>query len=328
MSGHDFTRIECEWFVRNAYNLLLVSLDGTHPAHLTKLSSTADYLITLIQLDAIQSGTQNDKEFMALLVCKIQCEYIAILAHAVLARSEDHIEKSLQSYVELCDEAHSLHKDTDLYLKNSKEESELATKLVSQNYEVLVYELEAILHLKRWADLPKTFEACLTDRETSEANSTYWPNYADLAILINEELVKTGQVTAYQPAVLSFLQDLVNAAYKKNHDMNHLCKWIRVLFQISLKSSDQKLAIQCLDQGTRIARKRRESQTPFNAVELEWLAATTFNHAVDFYSAGDESNCRLWAEMALSLAGEASDGGVLANMLREKYASLSWETEG
>lgn len=319
--------MECEWFARRAYNLLLDSFERARPEHLTVLSGAAIHFINLIHLDAKNPRNGEDKDLMALAICKIQCEYIQILAHAVLARSEDQLETSLESYVKLCESARHLHYDIHRYLEISKDGSELLTKLITQNYEVLVFELEAILHLKRWADLSKTFEACFNDQDRHEACSKYWPKYADLAMLINEELVKTSQTPEHQRAVLSFLQSLINAAYKRDHDMNQLCKWIRVLFQISLKSLDQKLAIQCLDQATRIARRRRESKTPFDAVELEWLAATTFNHAVDFYSMGDESNCRLWAEMALSLAGEASDEGSLATMLREKYASLSWETE-
>ena len=60
-------------------------------------------------------------------------------------------------------------------------------------------------------------------------------------------------------------------------------------------------------------------------MELEWLAAATFNHAVEFYCVKDDASCRLWAEKALTLAGSADDGGGLSKLLQEKYSGLSWE---
>ena len=41
--------------------------------------------------------------------------------------------------------------------------------------------------------------------------------------------------------------------------------------------------------------------------ELEWLATTTFNRAIDFYCASDEVACKRWAERALTLAGLFDD---------------------
>jgi hypothetical protein len=63
----------------------------------------------------------------------------------------------------------------------------------------------------------------------------------------------------------------------------------------------------------------------FPQIELEWLAASTFNHAIDFYSAGDDENFSVWATSALQLAEKARDGGVLAGLLRERFSKLLWQ---
>jgi hypothetical protein len=66
---------------------------------------------------------------------------------------------------------------------------------------------------------------------------------------------------------------------------------------------------------------------PFPATELEWLTATSFNRAVDYYCASDDDNCRLWAEKALTLAGEMDDGGVLRTLLQKQYSGLAWDRD-
>lgn len=68
--------------------------------------------------------------------------------------------------------------------------------------------------------------------------------------------------------------------------------------------------------------------------ELEWLASTAFNRAVDFYLAGQDADCKCWVDRALELAallagnGRGSQGGrSLLDVLREKYEGLVWEDE-
>jgi hypothetical protein len=57
------------------------------------------------------------------------------------------------------------------------------------------------------------------------------------------------------------------------------------------------------------------------------MAATVFNHSLDFFSAADDPSCRLWAEKAMSLAEQASDGCKLLEMLKERYSGLTWQAD-
>jgi hypothetical protein len=63
----------------------------------------------------------------------------------------------------------------------------------------------------------------------------------------------------------------------------------------------------------------------YPATELEWLASTAFNHAVDYYVQEKDDKCKLWAEKALTLADWAESDNGLKGALMEKYMGLTWD---
>lgn len=63
----------------------------------------------------------------------------------------------------------------------------------------------------------------------------------------------------------------------------------------------------------------------YPTTELEWLATTAFNYAVDYYVQEKDDKCKLWAEKALTLAEWAEKGSELRDALMEKYMGLTWE---
>lgn len=62
----------------------------------------------------------------------------------------------------------------------------------------------------------------------------------------------------------------------------------------------------------------------YPAMELEWLATTTFNHGVDYYVQGNDTMCQEWGQKAMTLAQWAEDGGALKDVLMEKFSGLTW----
>ena len=60
----------------------------------------------------------------------------------------------------------------------------------------------------------------------------------------------------------------------------------------------------------------------FPDAELEWLIATTFNHAVDYYTRGEQGLCHRWAFKAMDLAAYVDDGEALRNTMQSKVAKL------
>lgn len=70
---------------------------------------------------------------------------------------------------------------------------------------------------------------------------------------------------------------------------------------------------------------RPQSSKLYPTEELEWLAATAYNKAVDFYCASHDTDCRRWAEKALNIAQLSSNGGLLHELLQSKFMGLSWD---
>lgn len=71
--------------------------------------------------------------------------------------------------------------------------------------------------------------------------------------------------------------------------------------------------------------KVMKKYTHYPAEELEWIATTTFNRAVDFYCASQDEASRRWAGRAISLANVGDDDGQLHQLLQNKYLGLAWD---
>lgn len=129
----------------------------------------------------------------------------------------------------------------------------------------------------------------------------------------------------------------------EDFDSEKLAKYIRCMFQAILPLDDA-LALQLVDQALQIARESSQVGTPmapsahtcrFNSssqagkslpsAELEWLVATAFNHAVDFYARGEEQLCHGWALKAMDLAEYLGDSGTMRSVLQDKFAKLRFD---
>ncbi|KAL1391665.1 meiosis protein SPO22/ZIP4 like-domain-containing protein [Phyllosticta capitalensis] len=160
--------------------------------------------------------------------------------------------------------------------------------------------------------------------------------------------------------ILDVLQRIINASWQLNRsdasstvhkEMAHLSRWLRCLFQLALatpsllpsntngiaassssssSSSPDDIALSCVHQATSIASTHSPSSSSslYPQDELEWLATTAYNHAVDFYCAENDAKCKVWGEAAVGLAGAGrkSDGGRLEGVLRRKLADLALES--
>ena len=79
-----------------------------------------------------------------------------------------------------------------------------------------------------------------------------------------------------------------------------------------------------------------EEGTLYPSEELEWLATTLFNKAIDYYVEGNDTLARSWAERAVEVAdvhgempdatahGEGGYQGALGVLLRERMKRLGW----
>lgn len=131
-----------------------------------------------------------------------------------------------------------------------------------------------------------------------------------------------------------------------SEDVDRLARWIRCLLSLALSSKvevaekivDQVIAIvgnakevgpsdigdQCVSSAKEVTlAKQKPGHYP--AEELEWIATTAFNRAVDFYCASQDDACRRWAGKAISLANLGDDHGQLHELLQNKYMGLAWD---
>ena len=58
--------------------------------------------------------------------------------------------------------------------------------------------------------------------------------------------------------------------------------------------------------------------------ELEWLACTLFNRAVDYYLQENDDATRKWADQAFLVAQCIDDGGATRNNLMSRFARLEF----
>ena len=65
-----------------------------------------------------------------------------------------------------------------------------------------------------------------------------------------------------------------------------------------------------------------KQNNPYPSEELEWIAATSFNHAVSCFCVKDDANCQIWAEKAMNVASLMDDGGSLLKQISSKYSQL------
>ena len=61
--------------------------------------------------------------------------------------------------------------------------------------------------------------------------------------------------------------------------------------------------------------------------ELEWLATTTFNRAVDYYLQEDDDKAKQWADKAFVVAQWIEDDGAMRDFLMGKYSNLKFNEQ-
>ena len=67
----------------------------------------------------------------------------------------------------------------------------------------------------------------------------------------------------------------------------------------------------------------RQSKQSWPGEEVEWLATTAYNHALDCYGALLDDKAREWASKAVALAHYCNDGGTLTGMMHAKLAEMN-----
>lgn len=244
--AQDFNRIEIEWFSRNSYNLALEFCSTAHPQFLARLSTSCIQLVEALEADATPSEKQN------LSLRRVLCEFLSMSASVVLARSEDSIEESLQHYMAVRKHGESLRDMVSSQLENASLGQAAREDLIAKHLDSVKYSLEATMRLSKWDEIEPLFQASWRYDDPKK-----WHTLADLAFLINEEIVRADVASTYQPKVFAFIQKIINRSWRVTMDLSNLARWMRCLFQISLSSNEQ-ISQHVLDQATNVATKCKD----------------------------------------------------------------------
>ncbi|KAI5200557.1 hypothetical protein E4T39_05665 [Aureobasidium subglaciale] len=310
--------VELRWFACHSYNAALKYCSDMHPELLLRFMMASVALIDLLRREC-------DKED-GLLNRLLLCRFLAASTLIVLARSEDNIERALQFFLDARRQIEAFHQRYQEAMQSKSLQPEVISDLEVKEFEMIKFDLEALMRLGNWNDLDKKLSMCLSPTHSNRLESA-----ADLILHIHTHIISSRQFPSTETSTLlaeipTVMEKIINTCYRNNKDITRLARWIRCLFQMCL-SSNPALSLRCLDQAASIAIKTSVDSEKYPQEEIEWLATTAFNHAVDLWFGDEEEGereAREWAQKALMLAGGVEGVGVggLHKVLQDKWMRL------
>lgn len=300
----DGWQSEVQWWSKNAYNLSLEHCAGMDPEHLARFLTACTHLIEASSAE----GEATDVE--GLRRRKVLCHFLCASAHIVLARSvEERSEYGLQNYLNARQQIEDFQalqpalgerQDRDLHKKA---------------FELLKFDLECILHLQQWDSLDACLQKCLECRDVDR-----WETLADIVLIIRQQRAAAGESEQNPARINRLLDRIINETWQQNKDISKASRWLRLSFSMDLKEGKGNFALELLKQSAGMAMKgyRKEDAT-YPETELQWLAITAFNRAVDLLSNGNVALAREWIQGALELARYAGDDGALHANLTDRH---------
>lgn len=144
-STKDQYLAELRWFASHTYNLSLQHCGDMQPELLVRLMTVCTAFVGLLR--------QGDKGDGTLVVRLLLCHFLTASGLIVIGRSEDRIEIALQRYVDVRQQAKAFYNLYHEISTNETIEDEIKASLAAKQFEMLKYDLEAVLKLEHWSDL-------------------------------------------------------------------------------------------------------------------------------------------------------------------------------
>ncbi|KAF1997925.1 SPO22-domain-containing protein [Amniculicola lignicola CBS 123094] len=310
-----FTSAEFEWFSKNAYNLCLKYCAEMDPEKLVRLLNVCIEFIKLL----IEAGESEDKSDLSLRL--MFCHFLAACAFTTLARAEDNNQDRCQHYLLVQKSCQAFRSTASEEIAAKRLNNSAIEDILSKHFQVVKLEMEAVLKLEKWNALDELYDECWKHKSPD-----HYETLADLVLVVHSVIVQKDLERKYQQRVLSVIEKIINLTWREsNNDIVKLSRWIRCLFRLAL-TFDEKISLGCLDKATQIAAGRQGELNHYPPTELEWLAMTSFNLAVDYYVREDDAKCRVWGEKALGISQWAEDGGRLRDVLMGRWKGIRWES--
>lgn len=259
---------------------------------------------------------------------EMRCNFVNAAALASLARTEDSRDGQLRRYAAMRRHIAAFWAKMEDIPRDRP--PEVADDLTRKSSTLYVFDFEGSAALGEWDDL-----AGIVKRAEKSCDEVCFKAMGDCLLRSSPP----GQGTRPRPSLspryiaecvsvfFTTMRFIVNQIFKtEQFDSDKLARYIRCIFQAALPLDDA-VAMQVLDQAVDVSRQCAQVSRPFPPAELEWLAVTAFNRAVDLYARGRQGPpCHRWALGALELAGHMDDGGRVGHVLQSKFASLRFPT--
>ncbi|KAI5458131.1 meiosis protein SPO22/ZIP4 like-domain-containing protein [Mariannaea sp. PMI_226] len=254
--------------------------------------------------NAYNIGERHDIQYMVM-----RCHFIVSAGLVSQARAEDKIEEQFQRYVEM--RRHIAAFDTALesaLLEESRSGDERILKdMRAKAATLFVFDFEGAVCLRSWDELSQIVRKAKICKDESMYKA------------IGDCLLRSH---APGNVLYATMRLIINEIFElEDFDILRLAKYLRCLFQATLPLDDE-VALQVVEQTLQIAREGNQMNRPLPTDELDWVVATTFNHAIDILARGDGALCHRWALKALDLAEYMDDNGYMQNIIRERVAKL------
>jgi tRNA threonylcarbamoyladenosine modification (KEOPS) complex Pcc1 subunit len=306
---------EIQWWSKNSYNMALKLCGQIHPEQLIRLLQSCSNFI-----DAYSRCNETTRK-EDLSNRRGLCHFLSAAALITLGRSyEEGSEHSLQCYLQARREI-----ETFKSIYQSLENEHRNIEAERRHFELQKFDLECILNLKQWDAAEAALESCLA---FSQVDS--WDALADIVLIIHQHAIPTGLTAEANNRMMELLDRIINDTWQKHKDILKASRWLRLSFSLDLNDGDGNFAHKLLLQAAAMAKKQMsKGGDAFPERELQWVAATAFNHAVDLLSAERNEDCLRWIDGALELARYAADNGALhANLTDRKGMIEARMTEG
>ncbi|KAI9724656.1 MAG: hypothetical protein M1828_003525 [Chrysothrix sp. TS-e1954] len=316
---------ELAWFTRHSYNLALKYYDQWFPQHALQMIEAC---LIMLQQKGVQ---QDDNTRSRLIVCH------SLAAHLSLkrARAEDITQDKLQHYLQVKNHARMFRKA--LLERNpnapSSEDKDSYVQIARKIYRA---DFEATIHLKLWDEI-----LSIINRLTEQDSGGQQTLCAFADVILGSE-APSEIIFSTLEHILTHLRTPTTHIHTKLQTPQ-IARYIRILYHISLSLSlslpphPQSTSKPPTKTDTLITTALSLASTtnpsdPYPAEEMEWLATTTFNRAVDAYGVGDEVECGKRGQQALELAGMVVGGdrdrGELRRVLVGRLGILGLEGLG
>ncbi|KAJ6439499.1 TPR-like protein [Purpureocillium lavendulum] len=302
-----FTIPELHWFRKNSYNIGATECDKWEPQCIVRVFAACVTLIGYYPEDVPLADAAE------LTLMAMRCHFVIAAALVALARAEDKVDEQLQRYLET--RRHVAAFDAFSQRDVGPQDKALRVDLSAKWATLSVFDFESTVALKAWDDLNTIVRKAKTCRD-------------EVVYKAMGDCLLRSHPPGRDIVLYAAMRLIVNEIFElENFDGPRLAKYMRCIFQAVLPLDDG-LALQLLDQALQLAREAAQMLTPFGALELEWLVASSFNHAVDQFARGDEAGCHRWALKAMDLAGQVDDNGALAAALHDRFARMRFEDGG